>query len=144
VDSIQLSRILPPAWRVRVEHTRNWSPLSSFADAVRETDKQRWEDPGIVAAAFEDETIKTDEPRAVDLPLIRSLVNAEADAIEIRDRAADLFSTSRRLYETKGWVDPSVLFGVASVEYLMVSGSFRVLGVTRAYGAGPTTLHLWG
>jgi hypothetical protein len=144
VDSIQLSRMTPPAWRVRVEHTRNWSPLSSFADAVRETDKQRWEDPGIVAAAFEDATIKTDEPRAVDLPLIRSLVFADADALAIRNRAADLFSVRRRLYEAKAWVDAPDLYGSASVEYLMVSGSFRVLGVTRGFGAGPTTLPLWG
>src|SRR4029079_16879379 len=38
IASIQLTKLLPPAWRIRVEHSRNWSPLSSFADAVIETD----------------------------------------------------------------------------------------------------------
>lgn len=144
VDSLQLSGLLPPAWRIRVEHTRNWSPLSSFADAVRETDKQRWEDPGIVAAAHEDETVKTDEPRAVDMPLIRSLVKNEIDALAIRDRGVALFGTTRRLYEAKAWVDAPDLYTVAGVEYMMVSGSFRVIGVARSFGAGPTTLQLWG
>ena len=144
VDGIQLSALLPPAWRIRVEHTRNWSPLSSFADAVRETDKQRWEDPGIVAAAHEDETVKTAEPRAVDMPLIRSLVRSEADALAIRDRDASLFGTARRLYEAKALVDAPDLYSTAGVEYMRVSGSFRVIGVARSFGAGPTTLQLWG
>ncbi len=155
ISSIQLTKLLPPAWRIRVEHSRNWSPLSSFADAVIETDKQRWEDPGVIAEAWSDETIKTDEPRAIDMPLIRSLVLNEADALEIRDRAALVFGVPRRMYETKirEWIDqdglrhrfdPPDLYSSATVNYMMVLGDFRVHAVTRSFGGGSTTLQLWG
>ncbi len=144
IASLQLTKLLPPAWRIRIEHSRNWSPLSSFADAVIETDKQRWEDPGVIAAAYENEAIKTDEPRAIDMPLIRSLVLNEADALDIRNRAARVFGAPRRMYEAKAWVDAPDLYYTASLDYMMVSGSFRAHGVVRSFGGGPTTLQLWG
>lgn len=144
INSLQLTKLLPPAWRIRVEHSRNWSPLSSFADAVIETDKQRWEDPGTIAEAWSDETIKTDEPRAIDMPLIRSLVLADADAIEIRDRAARVFGMPRRMYECKAWIDVPALYNTTAVDYMMVLSAFRIHGVVHSYGGGPTTLQLWG
>jgi hypothetical protein len=144
IGSIQLTKLLPPAWRIRVEHSRNWSPLSSFADAVIETDKQRWEDAGVIAEAWSDETIKTDEPRAIDMPLIRSLVLNEDDAIEIRDRASLVFGVPRRMYEAKAWIDVPDLYSSAAIDYMMVFGAFRLHGVVHSFGGGTTTLQLWG
>jgi hypothetical protein len=144
IAGIQLTKLLPPDSRLRVERNRNWTPLSSFADAVIETDKQKREDPGIVAATLDNAGIKTDEPRAIDVPLIRSLVLSDADALAIRDRAARLFSVRRRMYEVKAWVGAPDLYSTVSVDYMMVSGAFRVHGVVRSFGGGPTTLQLWG
>lgn len=144
IDSIKLTKLLQPAWRIRIEHSRNWSPLSSFADAVIETDKQRWEDPGVIAEAYENEAIKLDEPRAIDMPLIRSLVLNDADAIAIRDRASSVFGVPRRMYECKAWIDTPDLYSSAATDYMMVFGAFRIHAVVHSFGGGPTTLQMWG
>lgn len=144
IASMQLSGLLPPAWRIRIEHSRNWGPLSNFFDAVTEIDKQRWAETGTVAPAWSDESIKTDEPRAVDMPLIRSLVRSEADALAIRDRLVRVFGVARRIYEVSAWVDVPALYSTAAVNHRMTTGSYRVHGVVRGFGAGPATLQLWG
>lgn len=145
IETFQLSGMLPPAWRIRVEHSRNWSPLSSFAEAVTEADKKRWEDAGKIAPAWTDNTIKREVKRSVDMPLIRSLVLNEADALAIRDRASRMFGVARRLYDVKARIDAPELYRTASVDYLMVSGDFRVHAVTRSFGgSASTTLQMWG
>jgi len=144
VESIQLLRTLPPAWRVRVEWMRNWGPLTTFADAVRELDQQTWQEPGKIAPAISNRILKNKEPRAVDLPLIRSLVQSQRDAELIRDRVASIFGIYRHIYDVKAYVDSPDLYSFAFVDYKMVQGFYRVLSVSRGYGAGPCTIQIWG
>lgn len=144
IASLKLSKVLPPAWRVRVEHTRNWGPLSNFADAVREIDQQTWQEPGRIAPAWSDVTIKDDEPRAVDLPLVRSFVQTEGEALLIRDQISSTFSVRRYVYDVQAYVDAPELYSSAYIDYMMVTGFYRVLSVTRGYGSGPNTMQIWG
>jgi hypothetical protein len=144
VASIELVKTLPPVWRTRVEFARNWGPLTSFADAVREIDQQIWQEPGKVAQAIENRILKIQEPRAVDLPLIRSLVQNQRDAELIRDRVASVFGIYRHIYNVKAYVDAPGLYNFAFVDYRMVQGFYRVLSVSRGYGSGPATIQIWG
>ena len=140
----RLLTLVPPAWRIRVEYARNWRPQSQFFETVTEEDQLALSETGIIAEAFEDETIKTAEPRAVDVPVIRSLVLTEADAIDIRDRAAAAWGVARRIYEIQARIDAPGLYDTVDVDYMMVDGSFRVHSSVRSFGGGATTLQLWG
>lgn len=144
IQRLQLAGLVPPAWRIRIEHSRNAQPGTQFFDAVSEADQQKWRSGGIIAPAFEDETIKTAEPRAVDVPLIRSLVNTEADAVAIRDRASVAWGVERRLYDVSAYVPAPELYVTASVDFQMVAGNFRVHSTLRSLGGGATALQLWG
>lgn len=145
ISSLALTQVLPPAWRIRVEHTRNWQPASQFFDSVSEADQQAMSATGITAAAFEDDTIKTGQPRAVDVPLVRLLVNDEADALDIRDRLARAWGIERRLYDMEAETDDVPdLYDTVGVDYQMVTGNFRAHGVSHVYGGGPAKFVLWG
>lgn len=136
--------LLPPAWRIRIEFARNWQPVSSFLEGVTDAEREAMSSGGIIAAPFEDENIKTVEPRAVDVPLIRSLVLTEVDAIAIRDRLIAAWSVSRRLYDVSANDTVPTLYGTVGVEMQMVDGNFRVHSVLRSLGGGPMQLRLWG
>jgi hypothetical protein len=145
IESLRLLNLIPPAWRIRIEHSRNQSPMSSFFDDVSEENRQIWEGTGTIAPSFEDEGIKTDEPRAVDVPLIRSLVRNEADALLIRDRLSVAWGTARRLYEIKAKMDIPELYETVKINYKMVSGNFKVHGRMHSLGGvGSVVLQVWG
>lgn len=136
--------VLPPAWRIRIEYARNWQPVSNFLEGVTDAEREAMSSGGIIAAPFEDENIKTVEPRAVDVPLIRSLVLNEIDAIAIRDRLIAAWSVSRRLYDVSANDAVPTLYGTVGIEMQMVDGNFRVHSVLRSLGGGPMQLRLWG
>lgn len=144
IVSLRLAGLIPPAWRIRVEYDRNWQPQTTFLATVSEEDQQRWREGGTIAEAFEDESIKDAEPRAVDVPVIRSLVSTEADALDIRDRATAAWGVERRLYDVEARIDAPALYASGSVDYLMVDGTFRAHAVIRSIGGGATALRLWG
>lgn len=148
IATLQLSRVIPPVWRLRVEYARNWSPESSFLDTVSESEQAVLGATGIIAPAFKDYTIKSAEPIgvAVDLAVIRSLFVAEDDAIKMRDRLAGAWSVTRSLYDGTAWIDASdiVLYDTASVAYMMVSGSYRCHSGIRSIGGGAQQLQVWG
>lgn len=144
IVSLQQSGLIPPAWRIRIEHSRNWHPQSTFFGAVSEEDQQRWREGGSVAPEWAHETIKDEEPRAVDVPLIRSLVQSEADAIAIRDRLASVWGTPRRLYDVAIRTAVPALYDTVGVDYRMVLGNFRVESVLRSIGGGASVLQLCG
>ena len=142
------SGMLPPAWRIRIEYSRIWAPQSTFGTAVTDAEKQRWSEGGTTAAAYENEDIKTAEPRAVDVPLIRSLVTNEADALDIRDRLSSAWNVPRRVYDLNVWFDnaspaPS-LYETVDVDFQLVRGAFRVHSVIRSLGGEPSQIRLWG
>lgn len=146
IASLQLSGLIPPVWRLRVEFARNWQPLTQFLEAVTESDQARLGATGIMAPPFMDYAIKTAEPRAVDLALIHSLFLTETHAIAMRDRLVDAWSVPRRLYDLTSWTDPASLdlYDTASLDYMMVSGNFRIHSAARPIGGGAAALQVWG
>lgn len=144
IQSMSLASLIPPAWRIRIEYARNWQPVTNFLEGVTDAEKEAMSQPGIIAAPFEDDSIKTAEPRAIDVPLIRSLVQTEADAIAIRDRLIPAWSVARRIYDVTANVTVPALYGTVAVSFQMVSGNFRVHSVVNSLGGDPVQLRLWG
>lgn len=145
VLSLQLTQMLPPAWRVRVEWQRNWQPASNFAQALSEAEQQAQSAPGIALTAYENDTLKANEPLALDVPLINSLVVTEADAQAIGTRLATAWSVMRRLFtvSTTDETTPS-LYGTVGVSFEMVDGNFRVHAPLKGLGGRPSQLVVWG
>ncbi len=148
IATMSQSGMLPPAWRIRTEYARIWSPQSTFAGAVTDQEKQRWSGTGTIAAAYENSSIKTLEPRAVDVPLIRTLVTNEADALAIRDRLSAAWAVTRRLYDLTVWFDEALpapaLYDTVGVDFQLVSGTFRAHSVVRSIGGEPSQMRIWG
>lgn len=144
IKSMALSGLLPPAWRIQIEHSRNWMPVTNFLAGVTDEEKQAMSQTGIIAAPFTDESIKTTEPRAIDVPVIRSLVQNEDDAIDIRDRLIAAWSVPRRLYDVSVNSTVPDLYDTVEVTFQMVSGNFRVHSVLNSLGGDPVQLRLWG
>lgn len=141
--SLERVGILPPAWRLRPEWRRNWAPATSFVDYVTAAERQALSVPGFLAEIV-DPTIKTDEPGALDLPVIRTLVNTEADALAIGNRAFAAWRVKRDVYEAKFRGLPSAgLYQTAAVNFGPVVGNARVHAVTRAIGGGAHGARLW-
>lgn len=144
IQSMSLSGLIPPAWRIRIEYARNWQPVNSFLSGVTDEEKEAMSEPGIVAPPFKDNSIKTAEPRAFDVPMIRSLVQTEEDAIDIRDRLIRAWSVPRRIYDVTANVSAPDLYDTVAVSLQMVSGNFRVHSVVNSLGGDPVQLRLWG
>lgn len=144
IKSMALAGLIPPAWRIRIEYARNWYPVTNFLAGVTDAEKEAMSQPGIVAAPFTDESIKTVEPKAIDVPLIRSLVQNEDDAIDIRDRLIRAWSVARRIYDVGANITAPALYGTVAVSFQMISGNFRVHSVVNSLGGDPVQLRLWG
>ena len=145
IDSLTLSDIIPPIWRLRVEYKRNWQPLTNILPGVTDADKARFTSTGIVAEAFQDLSIKFQEPRAVDAPLIRTLFVHEDDAIVVRDRLKNAWMIEGRIYDIVCWIDQvPELYDTLKIDFKMVSGYFRIHSILRNVGGGPTALRVWG
>lgn len=143
--SCSLEAVIPPAWRIRVEYKRNWHPGTQFFSAVTEAETQAQSAPGIIAPPREDASIKTANPRAVDIPLVRSLLVTEIDALTIQDRAHQAFGVERRLYSVSAFLTtPPDLFAVVRLTYKDINTLCRVFSVGRSVGGGPHQLQLWG
>ncbi len=52
----------------------------------------------------------------------------------------------RSLFDVKAFINPEdiALYDTVAVNYMMVTGNFRVVSAIRAIGGGPATLQLWG
>ncbi len=144
ISSLQLSGIIPPAWRIRVEYKRNWQPLNNSLPGVTDVDKQNMSASGIIAPAYENQLIKVSEPRAVDVALIRTLFVNEIDAIKVRDRLSEAWGVERRLYDAICWDEAPELYKNANIDYQMINGNFRIHSVVLSIGHGPVALQLWG
>jgi hypothetical protein len=145
VVSIQLSQMLPPVWRLKLEYERHWQPAGTPFGAVLAEDQQRWRSTGRTISK-EDASIKTAEPRAFDVPALRSVATFLANANEVLNQLWLAWSVPRRGYNITLWIDPSTigLYRTINVDYHPVSGNFRVLSAVPAIGGGPATLIVWG
>jgi len=143
--SIELSQMLPPAWRIRVEYERHWQVEGQFFDAIDEDQKQRWSAAGLVVTR-QDESIKIAEPRAIDVPTVRSVAVTAADADFIADLFWNAWSVRREILDVRAWVDPREinLYDTISVNYMMFQKNYRIISAVRSIGGGPAQLQLWG
>lgn len=146
VEIVSCSRteVVAPAWQIRVEHSRNWQPGSQFYDAVTEEEQQAAREGGIVAEPYKADAVKTAYPRAVDVPLIRSLVVSEDDALAIRARLSAAYGVERRVYDLVLHATPPDLYSTVAIEYGEVSGRFRVISAIRSIGGGASQIRVWG
>lgn len=145
VLSMALSQTIPPAWRIPVEWERHWQTEGQFFEGVDETEKQRWSASGLKVSR-EDDSIKIAEPRAFDIPTMRSIVVREQDAVTINDMFWAAWSVPRKILECEAWIDPREvkLYETIEVDYMMFRGNFRIMSAVRAIGGGPAQLQLWG
>lgn len=148
IADCKLVGIIPPAYKIRVEYQRNWNPVSQFFDAVTEAEQQRWKEGGVIAEPFDDGengAIKTAEPRAIDAPLIRSIVVNEASALGIRDRLQVAWSVARRLYDLTIQASAPDLYSNVGFDYQMVTGfRGRVHSTVKSIGGGRNQVQVWG
>jgi len=146
-NTMALNTVQPPAWRIRVGYRRNWEPETNFAPAVLQTEQARWSAIApIVEPHFEDNTVLANEPRAVDVPMLNSSLVQPTDAFNVQSRLVSAWGTIRSLYDTTAFLRPEdiKLYDTVAVDYMMVTGHFRITSAIRAIGGGPATLQLWG
>lgn len=145
VLSMSLSQSLPPAWRVPVEYERHWQTEGQFFEGIDEPDKQRWSSSGLKIIR-EDETLKIAEPRAYDVPTMRSVAVNGQDASVINNIFWDTWSAGRKVNEAQVWIDAREikLYDTIAVDYMMFRKNYRILSATIAVGGGPAQLQLWG
>jgi len=145
VLSISLSQTVPPAWRIRVEFERHWQTEGQFFDAIEESEKQRWSAPGLVVTR-EDASIKDAEPRAIDVPIMRSVAVNASDGNVIANYFWAAWSVRREVLDVRAWIDPREikLYDTISVDYMMFRKNYRIISAIRSIGGGPAQLQLWG
>lgn len=144
VLSLELSQMIPPAWRVRVEFERHWQPENQFLD-VDEDVKQRWSSTGKLITR-EDPNIKRAEPRSFDVPTMRSITANADEAQRILDYFWDAWSVRRSVLSVQAMIDSREveLYETIAVDYMMFRGNYRIISATPSIGGGPTQLQLWG
>lgn len=145
IKQMSLSGLLPPAWQIQIEYNRNWAPLTSVLPAVTDAERQLFADTGVIAPAYKNEAIKASQPRALDVPVIHSLVGNEADAIAIRDRLSLAWGVPRRIYDVQAFANCPQLYDTVAVDYRgAINTNFRVHSVLRSVGGNPVQMRLWG
>lgn len=156
IRSLRLVNGSPPAYRVTVEHSRNQSPATQFFDSVPQSERQQLSSPGVAAEIYDATVISPDfltaEPQALDLPIIRSLVNTDADALAIRTRAANLWTNTVYSYDVEVERTDIALYDNIAVDYIDLpvyefgtigsEGNFRVYGILKRFGGGPNVVNL--
>jgi hypothetical protein len=145
VLSMALNQTIPPAWRVPVEYERHWQTEGQFFEGVDEVEKQRWSVPGLKVSR-ENPAIKTAEPRAFDIPTMRSIVIESPNATTINNMFWEAWSVPRKVLSCEAWIDPREikLYDTIAVDYMMFQGNFRIMSAVRAIGGGAAQLQLWG
>jgi hypothetical protein len=153
IVSAQLAQSLPPAWRVRTEYARNWSPSSNFFGAVTEADQARWRSTGLTtqppttSGGFDPDQIRLLDPKAEDI-LLKSVVVSQADAETLRDHLALSLTgeIARGIYDVTAWLPAAdvALYRNVLLSYHLLQKQCRVHGALRSIGGGPAQFQLWG
>lgn len=149
IDSIELTNIMPPAYRVRVEYGRHWFPASQWFSAIDEDEQADQASTGTIAEEWNAEDLvpafRTIYPKAIDLPVIHSLFLFASDAEWLRDQVALAIGVERKVYTIEAWLESDLdLYDTIEIDHPFCSGFFRVMSIIRPYGGGSTTLVLWG
>lgn len=146
VMGAELIEVLPPARRIRIEYDRNWSPSQQLSEVLSDDDRQEFTASGTVAEAYTQD-ILTIHPRAVDVPLIRSLFTAEAGANTLRTRLADAWGVERKIYQIQvvGYEQGTFeIMDSVEIDFEMISGAYRVIGISEVPALQIATLTVWG
>ncbi len=147
IASITLDTIQPLAWRLRIGSQRNWQPETAFDTAVLQSDVAHWSAPGLVYEPhYENPNALALETRAVDVPLLAGTSPNPADAANEQARLIAAWGGNRTVFNVTVWMRPDdiTLYDTVEVDYMMVTGTFRIVSAIRAIGGGPATLQLWG
>lgn len=147
ISSISMTRRIPPVHRLRVEYRRNWQPCSRFATYVTDAEKAAMRAGGVVTAVIGDDSLKIIEPDAIDMPLVRSVVLNESEALAIRDRLWEVYKITRHLWTLEIVVDNGIpdLMDVVELDFEgTVSGLYRVVSITRSIGGPLAEIVVWG
>lgn len=148
IHSVKLMQVIPPAWRVRVEFDRNWVPNHTFYETVADNYRASYSAAGEhITDPAEDTALHANDPRAVDMELIRALCLIDTEANAVRDRVAAAFSVQRFLFQVEVWIDAGdiELYDTVQLTYGPWDMPCRVHGLTQAFGGGaPSVLQLWG
>lgn len=135
-----------PVTRMSVGYRRNWAPLDQFAEIVSETDRLLYREPSTLATA-ENAGVAAAHPNAV--PAVRAIASLRelADAQEVADRLATVFSVRRDLYQARikalGWT--LSLLDVIEISNLRgVDRSFVIVGLEEQAAAQVIDLTLFG
>jgi len=145
ISAISLAQMLPPAWRIRTEYERHWQVQSSFAQGIEDRERQRWANSGLVIVR-EDSSIRKAEPRAFDVPLMRSVAATIENGSDIADLFWATWSVRRDIITVDAHVDPRdvELDNTIAVSYETFQKNYRIVSVARSFGGGPAQLQLWG
>ncbi|WP_188263172.1 hypothetical protein [Azospirillum tabaci] len=146
VQSAPLKEIIPPAWRIRVEHSRNWSPATNLLEGLTDTAARSAQSAaGQVAEPYQDASVTLAQPRAEDLPLIRSFVNDAAAAIAVRDLYTAMWGVERRVYTVKEVTEtPLSLDEDAFLDFESVHRPVKVWSRTITVGGSDVTYEVVG
>lgn len=146
IASCKLQQYISQAYRVRTEYARNWQPLTNFPfTGITEAEKQALSQSGILTGLWEDPNGLTNDPRAIDAPPIRTLVDTMEDALDIRDRLVNLAGYQRALYEIEGRADTPGLYRGIRVDYEDVADDFRAYSALAEIGmTKKISLVVWG
>lgn len=147
IQSVTLSSVIPPAYRVRVESNRIWDPQTVFYETVAQLTQDIYKSSGHVNEAAVDTALQTADPRAIDMPLVRALCALDADGQDLRDRVAAAFSSQRFIFDVEAWlVDGDIdLYDSVQLTWGPWDLPCRVHQLLIPYGGGaPARLRLWG
>ena len=146
VQSCALTTIIPPCWRVRVEHSRNWSPATSFLPGLEDAAARAAQSAeGVVGSPYQTAEPTISHPTARDLPLIRSLVVNAGHSALVRDRYVAMWGVERRIYTvTELTNSPLNIDDDVHLVFGAVDRPVKVLSVTHQVGGVEVTYEVIG
>lgn len=140
-----------PAYKTAATYNRQWDPSIQFFDGVSEEDRAIYSGQDKLTGLWIDDQIKTRNPRALDVPPVRTLATSYDDAFTIRERFISVIGLRYSIYDVEARCDAPDLYDEVSILYRGVHGLSggalfaRVLSWQREIGmTKKVSLVLWG
>jgi hypothetical protein len=145
IIDLKLTQTLPRVHKVRREYSRNWNPMTTFADMVSEDDQKNWSSTGEVVTPFDDSDIADFDPTSLDLPIIRTLFNDLSSANYVGIRLSDAWSPIRKIYEITLSRETGELYSTIELNYRMIfERMVRIISIQKNLGGNTQIIQVWG